>query len=321
MAVVVVQQHLLHRGLDGRPRHRGGDERRRPERREVAEQRRRDRRLDSGDAADGARRRRVEPLRIGDADHRATRWCRACTSRTSSSGRRSPSRSAASKADRRWARRSRTRGAPCRARSSAAGAIITVLYIVATLAVLLAMPKDQVSGLQGIMQAIQAMTAKVGVGWLAPIVAALVTLNALGGVGGWFAATARLPFVAGHRSLPAEGVRRSASDVADAVRRAAGAGGDRRPLRVPRSGGDVGARRLRRARVDGDHRVFHPVPVHVRGDDRAAARAGGPRRDARARRQAGRDRCWPRPASSSPRSRSCWRAFRRTTSRTRCWRW
>jgi amino acid transporter len=30
-----------------------------------------------------------------------------------------------------------------------------------------------------------------------PIVAALVTLNALGGVGGWFAATARLPFVAG----------------------------------------------------------------------------------------------------------------------------
>jgi amino acid transporter len=85
----------------------------------------------------------------------------------------------------------------------AAGAVITVLYIVATLSVLLAIPKAQVSGLQGIMQAIQAMTAKVGVGWLAPIVAALVTLNALGGVGGWFAATARLPFVAGiDRFLP-----------------------------------------------------------------------------------------------------------------------
>ncbi len=84
-----------------------------------------------------------------------------------------------------------------------AGALITVLYIVCTLSVLLAIPKEQVSGLQGIMQAIQAVTAKAGLAWLAPIAAAFVTLNALGGVGGWFAATARLPFVAGiDRFLP-----------------------------------------------------------------------------------------------------------------------
>ncbi len=84
-----------------------------------------------------------------------------------------------------------------------AGVAMTVLYIVATFSVLLGLPKDQVSGLQGIMQAIQAMTARVGVAWLAPIAAAFVTLNALGGVGGWFAATARLPFVAGiDRFLP-----------------------------------------------------------------------------------------------------------------------
>jgi amino acid transporter len=84
-----------------------------------------------------------------------------------------------------------------------AGALITVLYILGTLSILLAMPKEQVSGLQGIMQAIQVMTAKAGLAWLAPVVAALVTLNALGGVGGWFAATARLPFVAGiDRFLP-----------------------------------------------------------------------------------------------------------------------
>jgi amino acid transporter len=79
----------------------------------------------------------------------------------------------------------------------AAGAVVTILYICATLAVLLAMPKEQISGLQGIMQAIQALTAKVGVAWLAPFVAVFVVLNAMGGVGGWFAATARLPFVAG----------------------------------------------------------------------------------------------------------------------------
>jgi glutamate:GABA antiporter len=84
-----------------------------------------------------------------------------------------------------------------------AGAIVTILYIAGTLAVLLAIPKAQVSGLQGIMQAVRAITARVGVGWLAPIVAVCVTVNILGGVGGWFAATARLPFVAGlDRFLP-----------------------------------------------------------------------------------------------------------------------
>src|SRR5262249_24090525 len=84
-----------------------------------------------------------------------------------------------------------------------AGALITVLYLAGTLSLLLAMPKAQISGLQGIMQAIQAMTAKFGLAWLVPPIAALVTLNALGGVGGWFAATARLPFVAGiDRFLP-----------------------------------------------------------------------------------------------------------------------
>ncbi len=84
-----------------------------------------------------------------------------------------------------------------------AGALITVLYIAGTLSILLAIPKEQVSGLQGIMQAFQALTARMGVAWVVPIVAALVTLNALGGVGGWFAATARLPFVAGiDRFLP-----------------------------------------------------------------------------------------------------------------------
>ena len=47
VAGAVDQQHLLHRRVDGRPRPRRHAERRRPERREVAEQRRRDRELDS----------------------------------------------------------------------------------------------------------------------------------------------------------------------------------------------------------------------------------------------------------------------------------
>ena len=85
----------------------------------------------------------------------------------------------------------------------AAGALITVLYLIGTWSILIAIPKEQVSGLQGMMQAIQAITTRVGAQSLVPLAAALVTLNALGGVGGWFAATARLPFVAGiDRFLP-----------------------------------------------------------------------------------------------------------------------
>ena len=84
-----------------------------------------------------------------------------------------------------------------------AGAVMTVLYIAGTLSVLLALPSAQISGLEGIMQAIQAITSGLGLPWLVPIVAVFVTINALGGVGGWFAATARLPFVAGiDRFLP-----------------------------------------------------------------------------------------------------------------------
>jgi len=84
-----------------------------------------------------------------------------------------------------------------------AGATMTILYIIGTLSVLVAIPKEQASGLQGIMQAIQAMSARTGVAWIAPLIAVFVTLNAMGGVGGWFAATARLPFVAGiDRFLP-----------------------------------------------------------------------------------------------------------------------
>src|SRR5258706_958840 len=74
-----------------------------------------------------------------------------------------------------------------------AGAVITVLYVAATFAVLLAMPREQVSGLSGIMQAIQVMSSKVGVGGIAPASAALGRLNALAGTGGGFTAASGLP--------------------------------------------------------------------------------------------------------------------------------
>src|SRR5262245_48257976 len=84
------------------------------------------------------------------------------------------------------------------------GVIITVIYIAATFSVLTALPADDVSGLQGFMQAISKVAGRIGVDPIAPFVALLVTLSSIGGVSAWFAASSRLPFVAGvDRFLPA----------------------------------------------------------------------------------------------------------------------
>ena len=80
---------------------------------------------------------------------------------------------------------------------------IALLYLAGTFSVLIAVPREQVSGLQGIMQALETMGARVGAAWLTPLLALMVTVSSIGGVGGWFAAVARLPFVAGiDRFLP-----------------------------------------------------------------------------------------------------------------------
>ena len=71
------------------------------------------------------------------------------------------------------------------------------IYILGTLAILLALPQAEITGLGGIMDAITATGARIGVTGLAPIAAILIVLSTLGGVGVWLAAPARLPFVAG----------------------------------------------------------------------------------------------------------------------------
>jgi glutamate:GABA antiporter len=85
-----------------------------------------------------------------------------------------------------------------------AGILITVVYITATFSVLTALPADEVSGLQGFMQAISKVAGRIGMEPIAPFVALLVTISSVGGVSAWFAASSRLPFVAGvDRFLPA----------------------------------------------------------------------------------------------------------------------
>jgi glutamate:GABA antiporter len=83
---------------------------------------------------------------------------------------------------------------------------IVATYVVGTAAMLVALPAETVSVTNGVPQAAAALTDRLGVPWLAPapgIVAALITLGTLGGVGAWIAGTARIPFVAGvDRVLP-----------------------------------------------------------------------------------------------------------------------
>ena len=84
-----------------------------------------------------------------------------------------------------------------------AGLAIAAIYMVGTAAILVALPGEQVSGLQGILQAIQRVAERVGVPAVTPVAAALVALGALGGTAAWLAASARLIFVVGvDRYLP-----------------------------------------------------------------------------------------------------------------------
>jgi glutamate:GABA antiporter len=84
------------------------------------------------------------------------------------------------------------------------GLFVTSGYILGTVAVLVALPAMQISGLEGIMQAISKSAERVGWFGIVPVVALLITVSNLGALGAWLAVSARLPFVAGlDRYLPA----------------------------------------------------------------------------------------------------------------------
>jgi amino acid transporter len=78
-----------------------------------------------------------------------------------------------------------------------AGILITVGYILGTLAMLVAMPSEQINGLGGFMTATAQLCQNLGIHGLTVAIALLVTLSCLGAAGAYLTATARLPFVAG----------------------------------------------------------------------------------------------------------------------------
>jgi glutamate:GABA antiporter len=77
-----------------------------------------------------------------------------------------------------------------------AGTSITALFIAATVAVLVTLPVGEVTDLQGVPQAIQRAAERVNAGWIAPVAIGFLIIGVLGQIGGWFAASARLPYAA-----------------------------------------------------------------------------------------------------------------------------
>jgi len=77
------------------------------------------------------------------------------------------------------------------------GVLSGLLYIGATLTLLIAVSKSQISVLQGIVQAVSHMASRVGVAWIVAPFAFLLSLSIAGIGSAWLGGSARIPFVAG----------------------------------------------------------------------------------------------------------------------------
>ncbi len=84
------------------------------------------------------------------------------------------------------------------------GALIVVIYVIGTLAVLTMLTPEEVDPRSGVFQAVGRGAAAVGLPWLGVVAALLVTAGNAGGVGSTVAGISRVPMVVGiDRYLPA----------------------------------------------------------------------------------------------------------------------
>jgi amino acid transporter len=85
-----------------------------------------------------------------------------------------------------------------------AGLGIAAFYILGTLSLLVLLPPDRISIINGLVQAGNAAGARMGSPWLAWLLVGLVLTGVAGQLGAWIGGSARLPFVIGlDRYLPA----------------------------------------------------------------------------------------------------------------------
>ncbi len=77
------------------------------------------------------------------------------------------------------------------------GVAIVAIYVLGTLALLVALPAADINIISGVLQGIAAIGDRIGLGWTTNILALLITLGGIGGLMAWFTGAARMPFVAG----------------------------------------------------------------------------------------------------------------------------
>ena len=78
-----------------------------------------------------------------------------------------------------------------------AGATLSgLMYVALTVAMLVALPQQEIALVQGVQQAIAKMAGRVGLGFVMPVVAAIIVLSITGAASAWLAAPARIPYVA-----------------------------------------------------------------------------------------------------------------------------
>jgi glutamate:GABA antiporter len=77
------------------------------------------------------------------------------------------------------------------------GLLSGLLYVGATLTLLIAVRKNDISVLQGIVQAVGHMASRVGVGWIVAPFALMLSVSIAGIGSAWLGGSARIPFVAG----------------------------------------------------------------------------------------------------------------------------
>ena len=75
--------------------------------------------------------------------------------------------------------------------------VIAILYIAGTVAIMVALPADQVSPVSGALGAVQLVADRIGLSVMGAVVAALISFAVTGGVAAWLGASARLPLAVG----------------------------------------------------------------------------------------------------------------------------
>jgi amino acid transporter len=77
------------------------------------------------------------------------------------------------------------------------GVLSGVMYIATTLTLLIAVSKNEINVLQGIVQAVSHMAARVNAAWIVAPFALMLSISIAGIGSAWLAGSARIPFVAG----------------------------------------------------------------------------------------------------------------------------